>query len=71
MIFSKNYFGVGNKILAMEIVIDMNNRELKLSHENYNGKVLNRFSMEYLKAVSTPLVNHFQLYYEMCPKTFE
>jgi hypothetical protein len=37
----------------------------------YVKKVLERFSMENAKPMSTPLANHFRLFTLQCPKTVE
>ena len=45
--------------------------KLTLSQVDYIAKVLQHFSMENAKAVSTPLPSHLKLTKEMCPKTQE
>ena len=55
----------------MKICRDRKNRTLTLSQADYVEKVLQRFSMENAKAVSTPLPGHLKLTKEMCPKTQE
>lgn len=52
----------------MKICRDRKNRTLKLSQDDYVEKVLQCFSMENAKAVSTPLPGHLKLTKEMCPK---
>ena len=47
------------------------NKTLTLSQADYVEKVLQRFSMENAKALSTPLLGHLKLTKEMCPKTQE
>jgi hypothetical protein len=63
--------GDANKILCMRITRDMKNHNLTLSQGEYIEKVLERFTMQNEKPVSTPLANHFKLTKEMCPKTHE
>ena len=63
--------GAEKKILGMKICRDRKNRKLTLSQADYVEKVLQRFSMENAKAVSTPLPGHLKLTKEMCPKTQE
>ena len=63
--------GAEKKILGMKIFKDRKNRKLMLSHADYDEKVLQHFSMEITKAVSTPLPIHLKLTKEMCPKTQE
>ena len=55
----------------MKISRDRKNRTLTLSQVDYVEKVLECFSMENAKAVSTPLPGHLKLTKEMCPKTQE
>ena len=69
--FSMKDLGVAKKILGMKIHRDRKNRKLMLSRVDYVEKVLQRFSMENAKAVSTPLLGHLKLTKEMCPKTQE
>ena len=52
--------GAAKKILGMEICRDRALGRLWLSSSSYVGKVLERFSMENAKPVSTPLANHFR-----------
>jgi hypothetical protein len=61
--------GAAKKILGTRITRDMKNRKLTLSQGEYIEKVLERFRMQNEKPFSTPLVNHFKLTKEMCPKT--
>ncbi|KAH9331630.1 hypothetical protein KI387_003738, partial [Taxus chinensis] len=44
-------------------------RKLTLSQEEYIKKVLERFNMQDVKLVGTPLAGHFKLSKEQCPKT--
>ena len=55
----------------MNISRDRKNRTLMLSQAEYVEKVLQRFSIENAKVVSTPLPGHLKLTKEMCPKTQE
>jgi hypothetical protein len=59
------------KILGIEIRRDRDAKRLWLSQAGYMKKVLERFSMENAKPVSTPLANHFRLSTSQCPKTVE
>jgi len=63
--------GAAKQILGMKIYRDRKNRKLTLSQANYVEKVLQRFHMENIKAVSPPLPSHLKLTKEMCPKTQE
>ena len=63
--------GVAKKILGMRITRDMKNDKLTLSQGEYIKTALERFIMHNAKLVSTPLVIHFKLSKEMCPKTHE
>ena len=64
-------FGAEKQILGMKICRDRKNKKLKISQTNYVVKVLQCFSMENAKAVSTPLLGHLKLTKEMCTKTQE
>ena len=55
----------------MRIIRDKANGILKLSQSKYVKKVLNRFNMNKVKPVSTPLGSHFKLSKEQSPKTEE
>ena len=61
--------GAEKKILGMKICRNRKNKKLTLSQADYIEKVLQHFSMENAKAVSTPLPSHLKLTKEMCPKT--
>jgi hypothetical protein len=69
--FDLKDLGVPKNILGMEICKDKDAKRLWLSQANYVKKVLERFSMENAKPVSTPLANHFCLSTSQCPKTIE
>ena len=69
--FDMKDLGATKKILEMEIRKDRDAKRLWLSQSGYVKKVLERFSMENAKLVSTPLVNHFRLSTSQCPKTVE
>jgi hypothetical protein len=58
--------GAAKKILGMEIHRDRDAKTLWLSQADYVKKVLERFSMENAKLVSTPLANHFHLSTSQC-----
>ena len=55
----------------MKIFRDRKNKKLTLSQADYIEKVLQHFSMENAKAISTPLPSHFKFTKEMCPKKKE
>ena len=59
--FDMKDLGATKKIIGMEIRRDRALGRLWLSQSSYVGKVLERFSMENAKPVSTPLANHFIL----------
>jgi len=59
--FDMKDLGTAKKILGMEIRMDRDVRRLWLSQAGYVKKVLERFSMENAKPVSTPLANHFRV----------
>ena len=63
--------GTTKKIIGMEIRRDKDAKRLWLSQAGYVKKVLERFSMENAKLVSTPLANHFRLSTSQCLKTIE
>jgi hypothetical protein len=63
--------GAAKKILGMEICRDRDAKKLWLSQAGYVKKVLEWFSMENAKPVSTPLASHFRLSTSQCPKTVE
>ena len=67
--FDMKDLGATKKILGMEIRRDKAVGRLWLSQSSYVGKVLERFSMENSKLVSTPLANHFRLSITQYPKT--
>ena len=67
--FDRKDLGAAKKILGMEICRDKALGRLWLSQSSYVRKVLERFSMENGKPVSTPLANHFRLSTTQCPKT--
>jgi hypothetical protein len=69
--FDMKDLGAAKKILGMEIRRDRDAKKLWLSQAGYVKKVLERFSMEKAKPVSTPLVNHFRLSTSQCLKTVE
>jgi hypothetical protein len=69
--FDMRDLGTAKKILGMEIRRDRDAKKLRLSQAGYVKKVLERFSMENAKPVSTPLANHFRLSTSQCPKTVE
>ena len=69
--FDMKDLGGAKKILGMEIRRDRDAKKLWLSQAGYVKKVLERFSMENAKPVSTPLANHFCLSTSQCPKTVE
>jgi hypothetical protein len=69
--FDMKDLGAAKKILGMEIRRDRDAKKLRLSQAGYVKKVLERFSMENAKPVSTPLANHFHLSTSQCPKTVE
>ena len=61
--------GVEKKIFGMKICRDRKHTKLMLSQADYVEKVLQNFSMENAKAVSTPLPGHLKLTKKICPKT--
>ena len=63
--------GAAIQILGMKICRDRKNRTLTLYQDDYVERVLQRFSMENAKAISTPLPSHLKLTKEMCPKIQE
>ena len=69
--FTMKDLGDAKKILGMRITRDRKNCKLTLSQGEYTKMVLDRFRMQNVKPVSTPLDSHFKLTKEMCPKTQE
>lgn len=55
----------------MRINRDKENRKLTLSQEVYIKKVLDKFKMQDAKSMGTPLVGHFKLSKEQCPRMQE
>ena len=55
----------------MRITGDGKNHKLSFLKSEYVEKVLERFNMQNVKLVITPLANHFKQTKEMCPKTQE
>ena len=70
-VFSMKDFGAAKKILGMNICRGGKNKKFTLSQANYIEKVLQYFSVENTKVVSTPLPSHLNLTKEMCPKAQE
>ena len=69
--FSMRDLGAEKQILGMNICRDRKNKHLPLSQANYIVNMLQHFSMENDKVVSTPLPGHLKLTKEMCPKKKE
>ena len=69
--FDMENLGSAKKILGMEIRRDRDTKRLWLSQAGYVKKVLEMFSMENAKPISTPLANHFHLSTSQCPRTIE
>ncbi|GJU47681.1 retrovirus-related pol polyprotein from transposon TNT 1-94 [Tanacetum coccineum] len=57
------------QILGMSIIRDKTKGTLRLSHEKYIGKVLEKFNMKDAKARCQPLRDHFKLSKIQAPKT--
>ncbi|KAK8931081.1 hypothetical protein KSP39_PZI016518 [Platanthera zijinensis] len=69
--FEMKDLGPAKTILGMHIRRDRGTRFLWLSQERYIRKVLQRFSMDQAKKVSTPLATHLKLTADQCPSTPE
>jgi hypothetical protein len=67
--FAMKDLGAAKQILGMRIIRDRANSTLKISQAEYVKKILNRFSMDGAKSVSTPLGSHFRLTKDQSPKT--
>ena len=67
--FDMKDLGEAKKILGMEILRDRAKGVLYLSQRKYIEKVVQRFSMDDAKGVSTPLASHFKLSKRLCPQT--
>ncbi len=65
--FKMKDLGATKKILGMEIHRDREAGKLFLSQKIYIEKVLERFSMQQSKPVSTPLAAHFKLLAHLLP----
>ena len=63
--------GAAKQILGMRIIRDKANCTLKLSQSKYVKKVLNKFNLNEVKPMSTPLGSHFKLSKEQLLKTEE
>ena len=61
--------GAAKQILEMIIIQANANGTLKISQTKYMKKILNRFSIDGAKSVSTPLGSHFKLTKDQSPKT--
>ena len=59
--FEMKDLGEAKKILGIEITRDRGSSRLWLSQENYIFKVLERFNMEEVRSITTPLAGHFKL----------
>ena len=69
--FDMKDLGVEKKIYGMKICRDRKNQKLSLSQADYVKKVLQHFSMENVKAISTPFPGHLKLTKEIYTKTQE
>ena len=67
--FDMKDLGAAKKILGMEIHRDRQAGKLFVNKKKYVKKVLERFSMQKAKPVSTPLAAHFRLSLQLCPNT--
>ena len=67
--FAMKDLRTAKQILGMNIYRDMKNKKLTLSQDDYIVNVLQHFSMDNAKAITTPLLAHLKLTNEMCPKT--
>ncbi|KAL6211830.1 hypothetical protein ACLB2K_017053 [Fragaria x ananassa] len=65
--FDMKDLGPAKRILGMKISRDQGNKKLWLSQKKYIEKVLERFQMEKVKPVSTPLTNHMKLSSKQSP----
>jgi len=63
--------GDAKKILGMEITRDRGSGRLWLSPENYVLKVLEKFNMVEVRAVTTLLADHFKLSSKECPQSLK
>ena len=63
------YLGAAKQVLGMHIFHDREIKKLWLSQEGYIEKVLQRFSMDKVKPVSSLLANHFMMSSQQCPST--
>ena len=59
--FAMKYLGAAKQIIDMRISWDRKELKLTLSQEEYIKKVLERFNMQDVKPVGTPLAGHFKL----------
>ncbi|GJU96768.1 retrovirus-related pol polyprotein from transposon TNT 1-94 [Tanacetum coccineum] len=62
-------FSSAKQILGMSIIKDKTKGTLRLSHEKYIGKVLEKFNMKDVEARCQPLGDHFKLSMKQTPKT--
>jgi len=65
--FAMKDLGAAKMILNIGISRDRREKKIYLSQEQYIRKVLQRFQMENVKVVSTPLVTHFKLSVKQSP----
>ena len=61
--------GAATKMLGMEIRREGKAGKLWLSQRKYISKVLEKFNMQNVKPMSTPLACHFSLSARQCPST--
>ena len=64
-------WGASKQILGMRITRDKKNKKLTFPQSEYIEKVSKIFNMQNAKPVSIPLVIHFKLSKEVCPKAQE
>ena len=65
--FDMKDLGTAKKILGMQITRDKHRWILQLSQAEYINRVLQRFNMDDVKPVSTPLASHFRLSKDQSP----
>jgi len=69
--FAMKDLGPAKQILGIRIRRDRKAKKLWMSQEGYIEKVLQRFSMDKAKMISTPLASHFKLSLKDCPSNDE
>ena len=69
--FDMKDLGSASRILGMDIVRDRSKKEIWLNQSDYVDRVIEKFKMEEIKGVGTPLALHFRLSKQQTPESDE